>query len=101
MVKLQVGLLGPCIFDMYTSRALLYEELGELHDSRKTSVSGICIRNNRSQIIDACDFRAAGFCGSQALFALLSVVEQLRHKEMTNFVRYSCVGVICQIRTWF
>jgi hypothetical protein len=78
---------------MYTSRALLYEELGELHDSRKASVSGICIRNNRSQVINAGDFRAVGFCSSQALFALLSVVEQLRHKEVTNFVRYSCLGM--------
>lgn len=74
------------IFDVYTSRTLLDEQLCELHDSREPSMTSIRIGNDWSQEVGICNLRTVGFRGSEALFALFPVVEKLCHEKMTDLV---------------
>lgn len=73
---------------MYTSRALLDEELGELHDSRQASMTGICVGDNRPKIVDVGTICAVGLRSREAVLALLSVVEELGHEEVLYLVGY-------------
>lgn len=77
---------------MYARSALLNKQLRELHDSCQTAVTGVCISNDWSQVVNLLKLRAVGCRCSNALFALFSVVEQLSLEEMTNLVRYSCLA---------
>lgn len=81
------------ILNVYASCTLLDEELGELHDRRKTSMSSIRISNDWSQVVDIGEFGAIGLCRAETLLALLSVVEELCHEQMANLVRYSCLKI--------
>ena len=85
------------ILDMNTSSSLLDKELGELHDSSETTVTGICVCNKRPQEIDVGSFRLVG--RAKTLFTLLAVVEELGHEQMADLVGNSCVWVVCKIRT--
>ena len=76
------------ILNMYTSRALLDEELGELHDSRQASMTGICVGDNRPKIVDVGTICAVGLRSREAVLALLSVVEELGHEEVLYLVGY-------------
>lgn len=83
------ALLGPwgLVLDMNTSSTLLNEQLGQLHDRRQTTMSSIGICDNGSEVVNVGEFAALGFrFGGDALFPLLSVVEKLRHEEMSDLV---------------
>jgi hypothetical protein len=80
-----------------TSSTLLDEELGELHNSSKTTVTGICVSNERSQEVDVGCFRLVW--RAETLFALLAVVEELSHEEVADLVGDGGVRVVCKIGT--
>jgi hypothetical protein len=88
---------GRLVLDVNASSSLLDEKLGKLHDSSKTTVTGICVRNKRPQEIDVGSFRLVR--RAKALFTLLAVVEKLGHEQMADLVGNSCVWVVCKIRT--
>jgi hypothetical protein len=91
------------ILNMNTRRTLLNEELGELHDSRQTSMTGICVCDYWSQVIDVGAVCAIGLGGREALFALLSVVEKLSHKEVLYFIGHGSlrgVSLCCVDMNW-
>ena len=77
------------ILNVNASSSLLDKELGKLHDSSETTVTGICIRNKRPQEIDVGSFRLVR--RAKALFTLLAVVEKLGHEQMADLVGNSCV----------
>lgn len=95
------ALLGTrhLILNVNTSCTLLHEELGELHHSSQTTVSGVSISDNGSEVIDVVELRSLARWGAEALFALLAVVEQLSHEQVVHLVGNSGIWVICKIWT--
>jgi hypothetical protein len=93
------ALLGTrsLILNVNASSTLLDEELGELHNSSKTTVASICISNERSQEVDVGCLRLVW--RAEALFALLAVVEELSHEEVADLVGDGGVRVVCKIGT--
>ena len=88
---------GRLILNVDASSSLLDKELGELHDGSQTTVTGVRIRNKRSQEIDVGSFGLVR--RTKTLFTLLAVVEELGHEQMADLVRNSCVWVVCKIGT--
>lgn len=88
---------GRLVFDMDTSCALLHEQLCELHNGREASVAGIGISDDGSQIVDTWGLRPVCLWSGEPLFALLAVVEELCHEEVSDFVWDGGIGIICQI----
>jgi len=83
------ALLGTrrLILDMDTSSPLLNEQLRQLHDGSQTSVSGISICDDGTEVVDVLELGAVGFrFGHYSLFSLLAVVEELGHEEVADFV---------------
>jgi hypothetical protein len=85
------------VLNVDTSSSLLNEELCELHDSCKTTVTCIRIGDYWAEKISVCKLRTFGFRNSYPLFALLSVVEELCHEKMANLVRYSCLLIVSYV----
>ena len=85
------------ILNVNTSSTLLDKELGELHDSCQTTVTGVCICNERSQEVDVWCLRLVG--RAETLFALLAVVEELGHEQVADLVGDGGVRVVCKIGT--
>lgn len=82
-------LLGPrrLVLDMDTRGALLHKQLRELHDCGQAAVARIGVGDDRAQVVDVGQLEAVGFgFRHDALFALLAVVEELRHEEVVDFV---------------
>jgi hypothetical protein len=76
------------VLNVDTSSSLLDEKHCKLHDRCQATMSSIRISDNRSEEVSVCELRALGFGDGHALFTLLSVVEELGHEKMANFVRY-------------
>jgi hypothetical protein len=51
-------------------------------------MSRIRIGDDRSEEVSIGKLRTLGLCGGEALFTLLSVVEELCHEKMANLVRH-------------
>ena len=77
---------GGLVFNMNSSGAALNKELGELHDSSQTSVTGIGISNDGAEVVVVLDLVALLSRGGDALFPLFPVVEQLGEEELVDFV---------------
>lgn len=84
------------ILNVNASSSLLDKELGELHDSGETTVTGVCVRNKRSQEVNVGSFRLVR--RAKTLLTLLAVVEELGHEQMADLVGNSCVRIVCKIR---
>jgi hypothetical protein len=80
---------GCLVFDVYSSSALLDEQLCELHDGCEATMSRVRICNDRAQIVCLRQLRAVCFGCCEAFFALFPVVEELCHEEMLHLVWYS------------
>jgi hypothetical protein len=76
------------ILNVYTSSTFLNEQLGKLHDGCKTAMSRIRIGYDWSQEVGVGNIRAVCFWRGEALFALLSIVEELRHEKVADLIRY-------------
>jgi hypothetical protein len=84
------------ILDVDTSSSFLHEQLGQFHDRCQTSMSGISICNDGSEVIDICELGAVGFRGGcDSFFALLAVVEKLGLEEMLDLIRDG--GLVAEI----
>lgn len=84
------------VLNVNASSSLLDEQLGELHDSGETTVTGVCVRNKRSQEVNVGSFRLVR--RAKTLLTLLAVVEELGHEQMADLVGNSCVRIVCKIR---
>lgn len=82
------ALLGTrgLILNVDTGSTLLNEELGELHDGSKTTVTGIGIGNDGAEVVVVVELLTLGLGDGETLLALLAVVEELSHEEMANLV---------------
>lgn len=74
------------ILNMNTSRTTFNKELGQLHDSSETAMSRIGIGDDGSEVVVVLDGAAFFAGGGYALFALFSVVEELGHEQLVDFV---------------
>lgn len=86
------------VLNVNTSSTLLNEELGELHDGGETTVTSVGIGNDGSEVVEVVEVGALRLGDGETLLALLSVVEELGHEEVTDLVGDGGVGVISQIR---
>ena len=83
------------ILNVYTSRTLLDKQLGQLHNGSQTSMSGISICNDGTEIIDVGELGPVGFgLGGDSFFALLAVVEELGHEEVGDLVGDGGLSVV-------
>lgn len=75
------ALLGTwsLVLNVDTGSTLLDEELGELHDGGQATVASVGIGNDRAEVVNVGDGSTLTLGGSQALLALLAVVEKLGH----------------------
>ena len=80
-------------------------------------MTGVCIRNNRSQEISICNAATVCLWSGDPFFPLLAVVEKLSQEELLDFVRNGILNfvsnmsvpfdimsdhwIICQIRRGF
>lgn len=82
------ALLGArgLILDVNTGSTLLNEELGELHDGGKTTVTGIGIGDDGTEVVDVGELGALRLGNGETLLTLLAVVEKLGHEEMADLV---------------
>ena len=82
------ALLGTrgLVLNVNTGSTLLNEELGELHDGGKTTVTGIGIGNDRAEVVVVGELLALLLGDGETLLTLLAVVEELSHEEMANLV---------------
>ena len=80
------------VLDMDAGSALLDEEFGQLHDSRQAAVASVSIGNDGAEVVDVVELGALGLGHAEALLALLAVVEELGHEEVTDFVWYGGLG---------
>jgi len=95
------ALLGArgLVLDVDARRALLDEELGQLHDGRQAAVARVGVGDDGPQVVDVEGaLGARGLGHAQALLALFPVVEELGHEQVLDLVGHSGVGVVCQIR---
>jgi len=74
------------VLDGNTSSTTLNEELGELHHSGKTTVTGIGISDDRAQVVDIGNTLALGPGRGDTLFTLFPVVEQLSKEKLVDLV---------------
>lgn len=75
------------ILNVNSGCSLLNEQLGELHDGSQTTVAGVSIGDDGTQVVDVGQLGAVGFGGGgYAFFALLAVVEELGHEEVADLV---------------
>lgn len=74
------------VLDVNTSSTLLNEQFREFHDGCQSTVTGICISDDGSQVVNLAQLRTVGLGCSDALLALLSIVEQLRLEKVANLV---------------
>ena len=80
------------VLNVNTSSTSLDEQLGQLHDSSQTTVTGIGIGNDGAQVIDVGQFRALVLGGCDALLALFPVMEQLSKEELVDLVGDGVLG---------
>ena len=88
---------GGLVLNVDTGGTALDEQLGELHDGGQTTVTGIGIGNDGTEVVDVGDVGALALGGGDALLALLPVVEQLGHEQLVDLVGDGVHGVIGQI----
>jgi hypothetical protein len=74
-----------------TRSTLLNKQFCELHDGCQTTMSGIRIGDDWSQVVDVPQLLTIGSGCGDALLSLLAIVEHLRHEQMANLVRYGCL----------
>lgn len=74
------------IFDMDTGGTPLDEELCQLHDGRQTTMAGVGISNDGSQVVDIGNIVALFLGGCDALLTLFSIVEELGHEQLVDLV---------------
>jgi hypothetical protein len=75
------------IFNVYTSSSLFNEQLSELHDRCQSTMSGIRICNNRTEVVNVLKLGAIRFrLGHYSLFALFAVMEELCHEKMSDLI---------------
>lgn len=94
------ALLGArgLVLNVDTSCTLLNEELGELHDGGQTTVTGVGIGNDGTEVVDIGELGALRGGGRQTLVTLFAVVEKLGHEKVLHLVGHSGVRVVCKIR---
>jgi hypothetical protein len=85
------------VFDVYSRCSLLDEQLCELHHCSQSTVPGICVCDDGTEVVDVCEFGPFGFgFRGYTFFALLTVVEKLGHEEVGDFVWDSGLGeLVC------
>ena len=74
------------VLDVNTSSTLLDKQLGELHDSGETTMTGISVCDDGTEIIDVLEVGTLGFWYRETLLTLFSVVEELSHEEVADLV---------------
>lgn len=80
------------VLNVNTSSTTLNEQLGELHDSGKTTVTGIGIGDDRAQVVDIGNLLTLiPGCGD-TLFTLFPVVEQLSKEKLVDLVGHSVLS---------
>lgn len=77
---------GSLVLDMDTSSSALHEELGQLHDRRQATVTGIGVSNDGTQIVHIRHVGTLLLRGCHTLLALFPIMEQLRHEELVDLV---------------
>ena len=82
------------VLNVNTSSTLLNEELGELHDGGKTTVTSVGIGNNRSQVIEVVETGTLRLGDGETLLSLLAVVEELGHEKVADLVRDGGLGIV-------
>lgn len=87
---------GGLIFDVDTGSTTLNEQLGQLHHSGQTAVSGVGISNDGSQVVDVGNVSSLACRGSNALLALFAVMEELCHEQLVHLARHGVLCVTCQ-----
>ena len=82
------ALLGPrrLIFNMNAGGTVLDEQLGQLHDGCKTTMTCVSIRNDRSEEISICNAATVGFGSGDSLFSLFAVVKELSQPQLMDLV---------------
>lgn len=74
------------VLNMNTSSTTLNEQLGQLHDSGQTTMTGVCISNDGTQVVNVGNLLALVLGCGDALLALFPVMEQLSHPEVVDLV---------------
>ena len=92
---------GGLIFDVDTGGTTLDEQLGELHDSGQTAMSGVSIGDNGSQVVDVGDVSTLASGGSNALLALFTVMEELCHEQLVHLARHGVLWSTCKYAPTF
>lgn len=88
---------GGLVFNVDSSRALFDEQLGQLHHRRQTAVAGVGVRDDRAEVVHVRGGCSLVLGRGEAVLALFSVVEQLRHEQVLHLVRNRVHGVVGQI----
>jgi hypothetical protein len=82
---------GGLILNVNSCGTLLDKELGELHDSSETTMSGVGIRDNWAKVVNVEEIGALFLGDAKTLLALFTIVEELGHEEMANLVGNGCL----------
>lgn len=85
------------VFQVNTGSTSLNEQLGQLHDSSQSSVSGISISNDGAEVINEGGNLELLPGHVSSLLPLLSVVEHLSLEQLVHLVGHSVHGVISKI----
>lgn len=89
---------GSLVLNVDTGGTSLDEHLGELDDGSKTSVTGVGIGDDGSQVVDGGgELGSLGLRQRQSLLVLLSVVEELGKPQVLDLVGDGVHGVVSQI----
>ena len=87
------------VLNVDTSCTLLDKELGEFHDSGKTTVTSVGISNNGTEVVDEGNLGTLLGRHITSLLALLAIVEKLGHEEVLHLEGDSVVRVVGKIGT--
>lgn len=74
------------VLDVDTSSTSLNEELGQLHDGSQPTMPSVGISDDGPQIVDVGNIATLRLGSRDTLLTLLSVVEQLGHEKVVDFV---------------
>src|SRR5438046_8691604 len=77
------------VFDVDTVSTLCDKQPCQLHNGCEASMASIGISNYRTEEVRICNLSSICFRCRDPFLTLLSVMENLRHKEVLNFVWYS------------
>ena len=84
------------VLNVDTGSTALNKKLGQLHDSGQTTVSGVSVSNDGTQVVNVCHISALLLGCRDPLLALFPVMEQLGHPELVYLVWHSVLGQLAK-----